>query len=247
MVALQGAMSAFAELKSTGKTSPSKLDGKLIFNIATPRFRFSILHVTKATCGSHICVAYLALWRRAPIQTTSAHRAVQNSSRQSPFVDVTVALCGTHSLRATRLKRIERTDNMERYARVTYIRVRSCLVNSELDSIVVIRFGVRCECVRVQCDMLWCENECSYLPCNMLWRQNECSHVPYNMLWCAKCMFTCNIHYALVWKMNVCMYHVICFGVQNECLHVAYLFAVLSWTVGNNCPSIETNSNHQRV
>ena len=36
---------------------------------------------------------------------------MQNSSQQSPFVDVTDALCGTQSLRATRLKQIERTDN----------------------------------------------------------------------------------------------------------------------------------------
>ena len=31
-----------------------------------------------------------------------------------------------------------------------------------------------------------------------------------------KCMFVCTMKYALVCKMNVCMHYEICFGVQNE-------------------------------
>ena len=99
---------------------------------------------------------------------------------------VTEAVCGIHSLRAARIKLTGRTDNMKHYAQVAYIRARSCLVNSELDPIVVIRFGVKCECLRVQRVMQWCENECSYVPCDILWCEIECSHVSYNMLWCAK-------------------------------------------------------------
>ena len=106
--------------------------------------------------------------RRAPMQTPSAHLAVQSSSRQNPFVAVTDVFCGTHSPRVTRLECFERTDDMKHYARATYIRARSCLVNSELNLIAEIRSGVKCECVRVQCDMLWCENECSYVLCDML-------------------------------------------------------------------------------
>ena len=55
--------------------------------------------------------------------------------------------------------------------------------------------------------------------------------------------------YCMIWlvcKMDVCMYQMICFGVRNECLHVAYLFAVLSQTIGNNCPGIEANLNCQK-
>ena len=83
----------------------------------------------------HYCVAAIfrvvhsASRRRAPMQTPSAHLGLQSSSRQSPFVAVTDAVCGTHSLRVTRFRRIEETDDMKRYARTTYIRARSCLVN----------------------------------------------------------------------------------------------------------------------
>ena len=134
---------------------------------------------------------------------------------------VTDAVCGTHSLRATRPRRIEETDDMRRYARATYIRALSCLVNSGLEPIAAIRFGVKRECVRVQHDMLWYETERSYSPRHMLWYENVCSHVPYDMVWCARCMLACTVQYALVCNMSVCMYHMICFGVQNECLHVA--------------------------
>ena len=88
------------------------------------------------------------------MQTPSAHRGMQSSSRQSPFVAVTDAVSGTHSLRATRFRRFEEMDDMKRYARTTYIRARSCLVNSGLDPIAAIRFGVKRECVRVQHDMI---------------------------------------------------------------------------------------------
>ena len=81
---------------------------------------------------------------------------------------VTDAFCGTHSMHVTRLKRIEGADDMKRYARATYDRARSRLLNSELNLIVEIRFGVKCECVRVQRDMLWSENECSYVLCEIL-------------------------------------------------------------------------------
>ena len=87
---------------------------------------------------------------------------------------------------------------MARYAQGTYIRVRSCLVNSELNPIVVIRFGVKCECVRVQHDISWYENECSYIPCHMLCCENICLHVPHDMLLCAECMLSCMIQYDLV-------------------------------------------------
>ena len=142
------------------------------------------------------------------MQTPSAHLAVQSSSRQNPFVAVTDVFCGTHSPRVTRLECFERTDDMKHYARATYIRARSCLVNSELDLIAEIRSGVKCECVRVQCDMLWCENECSYVLCDMLWYE--------------KCMFACTIWYALVRNIYVCMRCAICFGVQDEYVHVSY-------------------------
>ena len=120
---------------------------------------------------------------------------VQSSPRQSPFMAATEAVCGIHSLRSTRLKLGEGTDDRKRYARVTYIRARSSHVNSELDHIVMIRVGVKYECLRVQRDMLWCENECSYLPCDMPWCENECSHVP--------------TRYALVCKMYVCICYMI--------------------------------------
>ena len=48
-----------------------------------------------------------------------------------------------------------------------------------------------------------------------------------------------------MWKMNVSMYNLICFGVQYVHLLAAYLFAALSQTIGNNCPGIETHLNFQ--
>ena len=122
---------------------------------------------------------------------------------------VTEAVCGTHSLRVTRLKPGERTHDTKRYARVTYIRARSRLVNSELDPIVMIRIGVIYECLRVQRDMLWCENERLYVPCDMPWCENECLHVP--------------TQYALVCKMYVCIGYTIRFGVINELLETFVL------------------------
>ena len=175
------------------------------------------MHLSWTMCGSHICAVYSASWHRAPMQTPSAHLAVQSSSRQTPFVAVTGAAYGNHSLRATRIRRIEGTDDMKGYARTTYIRARSCLVNSGLNPIAAICFGVKRECVRLQHEMVWYENECLYLPCDMLWYENVCLHVPYDMLWCARYMFTCTIQYALVCNMNVCMYHMICFGMWYEC------------------------------
>ena len=142
------------------------------------------------------------------MQAPSAHAAVQSSSRQNPFVAVTDVFCGTHSPRATRLEFIEWTDAMKHYARATYIRARSCLVNSELDLIAEIRSGVKLECVHVQCDMFWCENKCLYVLCDMLWYE--------------KCMFACIIWYALVCNIYVRVRCAICFGVQDECVHVSY-------------------------
>ena len=113
----------------------------------------------------------------------------QSSPRQSPFMAVTEAVCGIHSLRVTRIKLGERADDTKRYARMTYIGARSRPVNSELDPFAMIRGGMKYECLRTQRDMLWCENELSYVPCDIPWCENECSHVP--------------TRYALVCKMYV--------------------------------------------
>ena len=142
------------------------------------------------------------------MQTPCAHLEVQSSSWQNPFLAATDAFGGTRSLRALRFEQIEGTDDMKRYARATYISARSCLVNSALDLFVEIRFGVKCECVLVQRDMLWSENECSYVLCEILWYEKR--------------MFACTIWYALVCKINVRMRCAICYGVQDECLHVSY-------------------------
>ena len=117
------------------------------------------MHFQSALCGSHIlCVVLGIMTSRTNADPKCASR-VQSSSRQSPFIAVSEVVCGIHSLRVRRLKFIERTDDTKRYARVTHIRSRSRLVNSELDPIAMIRVGVKCECLRVQRDMLWCENE----------------------------------------------------------------------------------------
>ena len=136
---------------------------------------------------------YSASWRRAPMQTPSAHRGMQSSSRQSPFVAVTDAVCGTHKVRATRLRRIEETDDMKHYARTTYIRARLCLVNSGLDPIAAIRFGMNV-------------NTCA---CNMIcygMKMNVRTHhvICFGM------------------KMYVRVYHTICFGMQDVCSHALY-------------------------
>ena len=121
---------------------------------------------------------YSVSWRRTPMQAPSAHLACKSSPRQSPFMAVKEAVCGTHSLRATRLKLGETADDTKRYTRTTYIGARSRPVNSELDPIAMTRGGMKYECSRTQRNMLWCENERSYVLCDMPWCENECSHVP---------------------------------------------------------------------
>ena len=66
------------------------------------------------------------------------------------------------------------------------------------------------------------------------------------MIWCAQKMFVCTTRYTMECTMNVCMYHTMCYGVHNECLHVPCLLAVLPWTRWNNCPDIATCSSCQR-
>ena len=70
---------------------------------------------------------------------------------------------------------------------------------------------------------------------------------PYhdNIHWFAIWMFAHAMWYDLVCKMSVCMYYLICFGVQNVYLCVSCFFAVLSWTCWNNCPDIVTSLNCQ--
>ena len=96
-----------------------------------------------------------------------------------------------------------RTYIMKYYVQVTNVSARLCHVNSELDSTLIVYFGL----------------------------QNEFLFVLWNMLWCAKCMFVCTMKYALVCKMNVCLYYEICFG-------------MLSWTCWNYCPGTITCLNH---
>ena len=58
-----------------------------------------------------------------------------------------------------------------------------------------------------------------YVMCNI-----NVSRVQCNMPWCAQWMFVGITWYALVCKMNVCKYHVICFGVKmNVCMYHACL------------------------
>ena len=54
----------------------------------------------------------------------------------------------------------------------------------------------------------------------MLWCATWMLFVLQDTPWCAKCMFVFNMKYALVCKIDVCMYYEICFGVQNERLYV---------------------------
>ena len=170
------------------------------------------------------------------MQTPSVHLAVQSSLCQSPFVAVRLAVCGINSLCVMCLILGERVVSTKRYTWVTYIRACSCLVNSEHNPNVVIHYGVKYKCLRVQCDMLWCENECSYepcdmpwcenersyVPCDMPWCENECSHMLYDMIWCDKWMFACSTQNALVWKWMFACTHMICSGVQNVCSHILY-------------------------
>ena len=69
--------------------------------------------------------------------------------------------------------------------------------------------------------------------------KNVCLHVPYDMLWCAKYMFACAVQYAMVCKMNVCMYHMTCLACEMNVYMQPIVFAVLSQTVGNLCPAVE--------
>ena len=112
---------------------------------------------------------------------------------------VTEAVCSTHSLRVTRLNLAETTDDTKHYARVTYIRACSRLVNFKLDPIVMIHIGMKYEFLRAQHDILWCENEflCMYHVICLGVKMNVCMYL-HDMLWCAKCMFTYAIQYDLV-------------------------------------------------
>ena len=60
--------------------------------------------------------------------------------------------------------------------------------------------------------------------------QNVCLHVLCCMPCCTKCMLVCTMKYALVCKINVCLYYEICFG-------------VLSWICQHNCLGIATRTN----
>ena len=120
------------------------------------------------------CAVYSVSWCCKPMWTLSVHLAQRSLAWQILFVAVTEAACRTHSLRVVCLKLFKRMDNRKHCAWVTYIQARSCLLNSNLHSFMVI-----------------------------------------------------------------------CFGVQNECLHASYSFWALSWFAGNNCTSIETYLNCQ--
>ena len=96
----------------------------------------------------------------------------------------------------------------------------SSLVNSGLDPIAAIRFGVKRECLRVQHGMLCMKVDVRthHVICfgmkmdvriyHMIWFgvQDVCSHAQYNILWCARWMFACTKWYALVCEMSVYMY-----------------------------------------
>ena len=133
---------------------------------------------TRTNCGSHISCYVLGIVMSHTNAGPKCASRVQSSPRQSPLTAVTEAVCGTHSLRATRLKLGETADDTKRYTRTTYIGARSRPVNSELDPIAMKRGGMKYECSRTQRDMLWCENEHSYVLCDTPWCENECSHVP---------------------------------------------------------------------
>ena len=66
-------------------------------------------------------VVYSASWCCAPTWTPSVHLAVQSSFQQILRVAETKAVCGTHWMCFTRIRCIERTENMKPYARVTYL------------------------------------------------------------------------------------------------------------------------------
>ena len=110
------------------------------------------------------------------------------------------------------------------------------LVNSELNPIVVICFGLNvkaCACNMI-CNGLKMNVHTYHVICcgmkmySRMYRmicfgvQNVCSHALYDILWCEKWMFACTTWYALVCKMYVCMYYVVCLGIQNVCLYVLW-------------------------
>ena len=86
-------------------------------------------NLTLGGVAAIFCAVYSASRRRAPTRTPSVRLAVQSSFQQIPCVAATEAVCGTHSLRATRLKLIESTNEMKPYARVTFLKARSSVVN----------------------------------------------------------------------------------------------------------------------
>ena len=80
-------------------------------------------HLQTTGCEGDVAAIFYAVYTAsqqcAPTWTPSVCLAVQSSFQQIPHVAVTEAVCGTHSLRATRISCIERTDNIKPYARVT--------------------------------------------------------------------------------------------------------------------------------
>ena len=73
------------------------------------------------TAAAIFCPVYTTSQHCTPMQTPNVCLAVQSSFQQILHVAVTKAVCSTHWMCFTRIRCIERTDNMKLYTQVTYL------------------------------------------------------------------------------------------------------------------------------
>ena len=107
-----------------------------IYHFVTQMFELCLSHLLveypfpDPDCGSQILFSLLSImtWR-SNAKSKCVCLVVRRSFQQIPFMAAKEAVRGTHGLRVTRFKLLERMDNMKTYARVTYLKPRSCLVN----------------------------------------------------------------------------------------------------------------------
>ena len=152
-------------------------------------------------CGSHMLHCQICNANLCP-------NANPKCTSSSTMLDMTDSVCECsrrcmrHSSSMCRAPQAtQRTDNMKYFTEITNVRARFWLVNSKLDSALMIYFGVQYKC------------------------------------------FMHAMSYSLLCKLYVCMFYVIFFGVQNECLLLPCLFAMLSYPCQHNYQDIVTCSN----
>ena len=145
------------------------------------------------TCGSHILHCALVI--------TTSH-----TNAGPKCASCCAELVSTESV-SGRNRRILRYSQHARYAPQTYRRSgrHETLRTSDIRQSSLASSKLRTQPYRG--DTVWCE----------MWMRARATW--YVMV--LKSMFLCTMWYALIWKKYVCMYHMICFGVRNECVHVA--------------------------